>query len=174
MASGVADAIFIKQLLEEIQEHIGIKTFLISDKHPVSNKPLPCHHCLDLIAHLRHPLFRRWASIVDPSTSSSSSFGYKIIIRMASSRSKWFLLRKVLPTSSPKMCQHRPWPNIFLLVVFKNFVSERGTTTITTTATSSFPTPSSGRAFHQALPEVLFHKNKKKKKLTTSLTSTSV
>ena len=39
MASGVADAIFIKQLLEEIQEHIGIKTFLIPDKHPVSNKP---------------------------------------------------------------------------------------------------------------------------------------
>ena len=41
MASGVTDAIFIRQLLEEIQEHIGIKTFLISDKHPVSEKPLP-------------------------------------------------------------------------------------------------------------------------------------
>ena len=41
MASGVADAIFIKQLLEEIQEHIGNKTFLIPDKHPVTNKPLP-------------------------------------------------------------------------------------------------------------------------------------
>ena len=41
MASGVADAIFIKQLLEEIQEHIGIKTFNIPDKHPVTNKPVP-------------------------------------------------------------------------------------------------------------------------------------
>ena len=37
MASGVADAIFIKQLLEEIQDHIGIKTFSIPDKHPVTN-----------------------------------------------------------------------------------------------------------------------------------------
>ena len=41
MASGVADAIFIKQLLEEIQEHIGIKTFFIPDKHPVTDKPIP-------------------------------------------------------------------------------------------------------------------------------------
>ena len=41
MASGVADAIFIKQLLSEIQEHIGIKTFDIHDKHPVTNKPVP-------------------------------------------------------------------------------------------------------------------------------------
>ena len=41
MASGVADAIFIKQLLEEIQEHIGIQTFSIPDKHPVTGKPLP-------------------------------------------------------------------------------------------------------------------------------------
>ena len=31
MASGVADAIFIKQLLSEIQEHIGIKTFDVPD-----------------------------------------------------------------------------------------------------------------------------------------------
>ena len=41
MASGVADAIFIKQLLEEIQEHIGIKTFSIPDKHPVTDTPIP-------------------------------------------------------------------------------------------------------------------------------------
>ena len=41
MASGVADAIFIKQLLSEIQEHIGIKTFDIPDHHPVTNKPVP-------------------------------------------------------------------------------------------------------------------------------------
>ena len=41
VASGVADAIFIKQLLEEIQEHIGIRTFSIPDKHPVTNKPVP-------------------------------------------------------------------------------------------------------------------------------------
>ena len=41
MASGVAEAIFIKQLLSEIQEHIGIKTFDIPDHHPVTNKPVP-------------------------------------------------------------------------------------------------------------------------------------
>ena len=41
MASGVADAIFIKQLLSEIQEYIGIKTFDIPDHHPVTNKPVP-------------------------------------------------------------------------------------------------------------------------------------
>ena len=41
MASGVADAIFIKQLLNEIQEHIGIKTFDIPDHHPLTNKPVP-------------------------------------------------------------------------------------------------------------------------------------
>ena len=41
MASGVAEAIFIKQLLSEVQEHIGIKTFDIPDHHPVTNKPVP-------------------------------------------------------------------------------------------------------------------------------------
>ena len=41
MASGVADAIFIKQLLEEIQEHIGIKTFSVPDKHSDTAKPIP-------------------------------------------------------------------------------------------------------------------------------------
>ena len=40
MASGVANAIFIRQL-EEIQEHIGLNAFNIPHEHPSSGRPLP-------------------------------------------------------------------------------------------------------------------------------------
>ena len=36
----IAQSSAVRPLLEEIQEDIGIKTFLISDKHPVSGRPL--------------------------------------------------------------------------------------------------------------------------------------
>ena len=129
MASGVADAIFIRQLLEEIQEHIGIKTFLISDKHPVSGKSLPS------------------ITVLTDSTSATS-----LVQKMGlNRRSKHIELKylwlqdhhkngvikvkrvssqEIQQTSLPKMCLHLPWQNIFLLVGFKNFVLGEGMTVI--------------------------------------------
>ena len=181
MASGVADAIFIRQLLEEIQEHIGIKTFLISDKRPVSGRPLPSIIGITVLTDSTSAtsLVQRIASIVDVSTSSLDFFGCWIITKIESSKLDEFLLKTILPTSLPKMCQHLLRPDAFLLVPFKNFVSKRGVTT-TTTSSTSCPTPSPGRVFNYNIKhrkhvkhyQRKHNKQTKKKTLaTTSLTS---
>ena len=65
---------------------------------------------------------------------------------------KGFLLKKILPTSSPKMCQHRLWLNIFFSVVFKNFVSEKGYNYHRYNSYIFFADAKFRKGFHQALP----------------------